>query len=326
MKISVIGKSNQLYWLENIVSAFLDAGCQVQPLAYNKLGFYADSTRTLLKAFNKQKSVLFNTRFIGKNLDEFEPDLILVISPLLLPVDLSDLVSNYTKAVKVAWVGDLFSQSATTYFNFYDHVFFTDTGFLSLLNADNNSKYSYLPLAVNEKLFFDKGLSRSNSMVFIGSSTDNRNHFIENLNPETDITLMGNRWKSRLSQKARNNVVIKSRKLSITDVAGVYNKSNFVLNMRHAENVINGLNMRTFEAMSTGCCVLQDAVADATFLFEDKKELLVYEDEEHLYQLWKWLVSDPASLQDIQSRAKQHVLAKHTYSHRAKQMINMLLN
>jgi len=324
MKIAVIGKFNQLNWLENITDAFSRLGHNVLAIKYNKLGFVADLKRNILKKKDKNKASKFNVEVIEKQLERFDPELIVIISPLLLTPNLSLMLDRFERAIKVAWVGDKFRDEQIELLQNYDQIYFTDTGFIDLIDQDKNDHFDYLPLAYNDRIFNDRKHKRSNNIVFIGSSTENRNEFIQKLDSSVELTLIGNRWRKRLPELNNHNISIINKKLSIAEVATEYNHHNFVLNMKHAENVINGLNMRTFEALATGACMLQDNVKDVALHFEAGKDLMVYETADDLSIIWNELVRDTNKLKTIQKNAIEAVETNHTYVHRAEKILDNL--
>ncbi len=321
MKVAVIGKQNQLHWLSHVVSAYKRDSDDVLEVAYNNLGILTDSIRGIKKLINKSDAEAFNVSIVERQLTLFKPDLILVISPLFLPISLSQLIGNKFSCLRVAWIGDVPNLSAAQYLECFDHVFATDTGFLPIIKSlSQDISCSYLPLAADEELFVNKYERRSDSIIFIGSSTDNRNKFICELPESLKLILVGNRWKTRLSKSCLNSFEIINKNIKLSQLITYYNQYNFILNMKSSENVLSGINMRTFETMAMGCCLLNDDVEDLNLHFENGKHLLVYQNADDLYRLWELMLYDRNKMVLIQNNAASQVRNNHTYKHRIASM------
>ena len=50
----------------------------------------------------------------------------------------------------------------------------------------------------------------------------------------------------------KKNTEYIDKNININQVVDEYNLSQFILNIKHEHNVVNGLNMRTFEAIASG--------------------------------------------------------------------------
>lgn len=109
-------------------------------------------------------------------------------------------------------------------------------------------------------------------------------------------------------------------------LADIYSRYRWALNMRNENNVIHGLNHRSFEPYMQGTPVLHDDLADLPQCFEPGREILVYRDAEQLNDLSHRAERESSWLLEIGARGKQRVLAEHTYEHRAQTIMNDLLS
>ena len=135
------------------------------------------------------------------------------------------------------------------------------------------------------------------------------------------IKLIGPKWgKENISK----NINYKNQILSINDVAKEYNSSQFILNIKHEHNILNGLNMRTFEAISSGSCLIQDYVKDIDLNFEINKDIVVYNNLEELNELVLKLQKDKAFLNKITTNGEKLVSSKHTYLNRVDKIMEDL--
>lgn len=81
---------------------------------------------------------------------------------------------------------------------------------------------------------------------------------------------------------------------------------------------------RVFEAAGAGACIITDYWKGIDYFLEPEKEILVASNGEDVAGLLSSLT--PAKARQIGNAAREKVMAKHTYHHRAEQVENILLN
>jgi spore maturation protein CgeB len=102
------------------------------------------------------------------------------------------------------------------------------------------------------------------------------------------------------------------------DMALSYSQSKIVFNMVK----LDGLNMRIFEALGCGRLLITNRVNNGVEdLFIDKKELVLYNDAEDLISLVRYYLENEDERETIAQRGQKKVYAKHTYYHRAKDLL-----
>lgn len=105
------------------------------------------------------------------------------------------------------------------------------------------------------------------------------------------------------------------------EMATKYAQSKLVLNRS-----INGdVNMRVFEALCSGSCLVTDRVPDLAKLgFVDGVHYAGYYGPGDLAQLTRALLDDEPTRERIAAAGRQFVLEKHTYTHRAAALLEKL--
>lgn len=317
MKTLIIGKKNLLFWSENLSEAFTENNIENKILFLNELGFVENLKRNFLKIISKDLMYENISKVINIEIKNYKPDLIVVISPFLFNEKIFQSLDFFPNIIKCAWVGDRFSELRINIARKFDHIFYTDSFFVEDGKKFNFPNGSYLPLAVNQNKFFDKKQKREEQLLFIASYTSQRMQFLEQIN-SIDLKVIGSKWKK---DTFKNNVNCINKNISIDSVVKEYNLSQFILNIKHEHNVYNGLNMRTFEAIASGGCLLQDYVKDVEINFEIDKEILVYNNIEELNELILKMKKDKLAMNKIIESGKKLVLEKHTYKNR----MNMIL-
>ena len=317
MKTLIIGKRNMLLWLENLSEAFSHKNVENKILFLNELGFIEDLKRNIFKLVSKDLMYANISKIIYGEIKKFQPDLIIVISPFMFNEKIFECFDNFSNIVKCAWIGDRFTTSHKNIANKFDHLFYTDSFFLEEGKIFDFPNGSYLPFAVNENRFFDKNQKREERLLFIASYTKQRMEFLKQIS-SIDLKLIGAKWQKEYLKK---NTEYVDKNININQVADEYNLSQFILNIKHEHNVVNGLNMRTFEAIASGGCLLQDYVKDIEINFEINKNILVYNNIEELNELILKMRKDKLIMNNLIKNGKELVLEKHTYKNRVNKIL-----
>lgn len=314
MNILIISKKNMLYWAENLTDSLISQNFNVENLFVNKIGKISNFKRNLLKVISKELMYKYISEMIEKKISTFNPDLIIVISPFMFNSKIFDCFDNFPNILKYAWIGDKFKSEHIISANKFDKLFCTDTSFLDDSKKMLFPESIYLPLAVNEKNFFNRNQKRKSKLLFIGSYTKQRLEFLNKINA-INLKLIGPKWNK---VDFSNNITYLNKTISINDVVNEYNSSKFILNIKHEHNVLNGLNMRTFESIASGACLLQDYVKDVELNFEINKNIIVYNNLDELNELIIKLQKDKIFFKNIVINGEKHILSKHTYKNRTE--------
>ena len=107
----------------------------------------------------------------------------------------------------------------------------------------------------------------------------------------------------------------------LQDMAQIYGKSRIVFNRA----VRNDINMRVFEGMASGALLVTDAVHDNGMfdLFEPGRHFVAYETEDDLFRKIDYYLEHEDERKAIAKRGRELVLAKHTYAHRAAEVVRI---
>jgi len=109
-------------------------------------------------------------------------------------------------------------------------------------------------------------------------------------------------------------------RLSSIETAETYSRSRLVLN----ENLFPALNLRLFEALACGSAVLTEANAPGlNELFIDKTHLIAYSSGDLLDKI-DYYLSQEAERENIAFTGAKEIREKHTFHHRAEELIRVL--
>ncbi|MBW6481211.1 MAG: glycosyltransferase [Bacteroidales bacterium] len=266
----------------------------------------------------------FSFQKFEKKLKEFCPDTIFLIAPMFLKREYFEIIDKFKEKNKlkvVGWVGDSFKKEKENIekLSLIDRLYYTDTGFFDIYSADN---VEYLPLATDPKIFIEKGFIYKNkyNCSFVASRTPGRASFLKELKCCVDV--FGPGWNNNGIQGKAHN--FKSTKLHISKVSNIYARSRMVLNLKNENNVINGLNQRSFDPCAAGSLLLHDYVADIDLNYEVGKEILVFRSEEEFSELYKKCMIDSEFRRKISENGRKRVASCHTFTDRVEKVLSGL--
>lgn len=230
------------------------------------------------------------------------PDVILVVDPVRKKFDFSkfdaptayyaiDSHVAFDQHVKDAHVQD------------YDFVFVAQKDDIPKYREVGCEKVYWLPLACDPDINKRYKLPMKHDLCFVGK-----------VPPKTE--------REQIIRKIKKEFNIFVGHKYLHDMARVFSQSRIVLNKSHAGD----LNMRVFETMSCGRLLLTDRIANGLEeLFTDKRHLVIYDDLNDLAEKIRYYLRNAAEREKIAAQGQKEVQRKHTYSHRAKYILNTVL-
>lgn len=107
-----------------------------------------------------------------------------------------------------------------------------------------------------------------------------------------------------------------------TEIGAIYSKSRIGFNY----SINNDVNMRMFEVLSCGAMLLTNRIKNNGFdeIFEDRKNVVVYRNPRELFKLAEYYLSHDKEGGGIAACGYELVMAKHTYLHRAKLLLEKI--
>jgi hypothetical protein len=138
--------------------------------------------------------------------------------------------------------------------------------------------------------------------------------------PQTDFLVAGKAFDVDLGAVRREGV------LSINDWRVQACKSKINLNVTRSTHatVYASSTARLFELASLGCCVVSDPYDGLASWFRPGSELHVVESADEACETYTRLLADDAARCETGAAARAAVVARHTYQHRARQVLSAL--
>ena len=317
--VLIVGRSlSTLPWVEDCVAGFSAAGARVRSFNTHGNGRWNRIRYRFLKKISAHLAQTDALADFERVLDGIQPQLVLFIAPFH-QTEFILAAKARSRAIIAAWVGDRFSREDVVPAAACHKLYFSDSGFLTLAaEFDFTTASTWLPLATSTRQA--AAARRKLQGVFVGNPTQHRQALLASV--ARPLRVLGPGWE--LSSLPQHEV--SARRIQPASLAAIYASHAWALNIRNENNVIHGLNHRSFEPFVQGTPVFHDDVADLGRCFEPEREILVYQDPEHLSELSQRAERSPAWVAHIGARGQRRVLAEHTYAHRARTILNDLFN
>lgn len=280
----------------------------------NKLNFKYSVLKALSKITSNSNNVIkIQLLQLTDYIKNFKPTVVFFVGVFFLPVELLALCKE--KNVRVAaWAGDAFGEEKREFKNYIDYLYVSDSALLEVSKKIGFNSVELLQFGYNPKLHFDYQQKRDNYINFIGSFTKERDEIFSYLT-DYNLHIEGINWDKLTCHS--DKWIVKNGKLNQKEVVGIYNSTISTLNVAQKDNVINMVNMRTFEAIASGSCMLNDYVKDIELCFEPNKEILVYKNKDELLELTQKVLHDRKFVDTIVKNGI-HRMKNDGYSYKEK--------
>jgi len=186
----------------------------------------------------------------------------------------------------------------------FDYVFIAQREYLERFR-EQGLNAQWLPLGCDPGIHAAHDVPKKYDVGFVGSLTSN--------NPRRTALLKA------LSEKTN----LYAQRCFLDDMARVFSASRIVFNCA----VNNDLNMRVFEALSTGSLLVTDMAWNSgqETLFRDGEDYALYRHDDLLPDTVGFYLDNESLRERIGGRGRRLVHAAHTYLHRAEDLLNVAL-
>lgn len=190
----------------------------------------------------------------------------------------------------------------------FDHTFVAQHEYVERLVANGVSEVEWLPLAFSPDILPPHVPARDTDIAYVGSDNSR-------LHPERS---------AMLAALAAAFPAHRFGRATPREMGEIYSRARIVFNRA----VNNDINMRVFEAMGAGAVLVTDRVVDNGMeaLFDEGIHYLTYKDRNDLISVVSSLLADTARLRAIGEAAQAQIMERHTYQHRADQILAKLQN
>ena len=312
MRLFLLGKALSItHWLEDAAGAFRAQGHHVE-IGFVRRPWLAESLEARLAQTLAAR--------LAKRVSRSNTAMVLSIGGLHAPLPTIERVAAApSRPPLVAWVGDLFDESARPLADLHDLIAYTDTALVARHRALGfRAPAIYLPHAVDPALQPPAREHRLQRMVFVGNPTAGRRRAVRSI--DEPVAVIGPGWR-RADAPWHD---IRPQRVPARTARKIYAGSLAALNLRNEINVLDGLNQRNFEPCLMGAAVVTDAQPDLELCFDPGREVLVWRDFASLNEAYRRLLRDPHEATRLALRGQARVLADHTYARRLESLMATL--
>lgn len=217
---------------------------------------------------------------------------------------------------------------------YYDYVFvIQEDGFPEQVEAAGAGSAIYLPSACDPSIHKpvqvteEERLRWGSDVSFVGAGYNNRQHMFATLT-KFDFKIWGTEWA--VAPPFDRFVQELGRRISPEDYVKIFNSTKINLNL-HSSSERDGvepngdfINPRTFELAACGAFQLVDGRTLLPDLFDVENELVTFSDRAELHHKIEYYLEHPEEREPYVSRARERVLAEHTYEHRMRSMLGAI--
>ncbi len=274
------------------------------------------------------------SKLIQAKVEQCKPDLVLCLAQA--PMNTQTLKRLRQDGVPTAmWFVEDFRLFTywRTFAPHYDFFFVIQKEpFLSELAAAGVENVLYLPLAALPE-FHKPGVPDSaeqqrfgSDLSFLGAGYPNRRVAFRRLLP-FDFKIWGTEWDG--DSLLLEQVQLQGARISSEDAVKIYNSSKINLNLHSSvqvKDLVTGgdfVNPRTFELAACGAFQLVDKRGLMPELFAED-DLATFESLDELVEKIQYFLDHPAERQAYSQRARQRVLAEHSYEKRMQSLLEFV--
>jgi spore maturation protein CgeB len=259
-----------------------------------------------------------------KRISWFSPDLIFCIHGQRF----GEEILRDTKAFKIGWwiEPDPNKEALIHHAMPFDIYLSYDSEVVSYLNNRGIRSIYQSHVAQANQFYPIPNLDKEIDILFYGNWSPWREEVLHAAFGITqNISLYGNSWikKSKLFSKANLKKIWKGKAINGSDLNAIINKSKIVLNAQRMKNHTTGIDTRSFDVLASGNLLLTDATHDLYRHFDDKKDLLIYNDLTHLEQYILVILSDQIDVGKIKNSGKGNVIENYTYRNLCLKILNI---
>jgi 2-polyprenyl-3-methyl-5-hydroxy-6-metoxy-1,4-benzoquinol methylase len=185
----------------------------------------------------------------------------------------------------------------------FDYVFLAQRAYIPRFKEAGIQRVFWLPLACDPEIHKGVEGEKRYDIGFVGSITQN------------------NQRRKLLLDTLSKNFNLHTERCFLEDMASVFGKSRIVFNSA----INDDLNMRVFEALSSGSMLLTDEASGSglTDFFNDREHLVIYNDQ-NLVELARYYLEHPEERERIACTGRKEALSKHTYDQRVIEMLSQI--
>lgn len=328
-KVLIIGPKFYGY-NQSIANAFSKLGYTYQVIEYLpgevaslKEKFIYHTSRNKQLFFAKQEKK-FNDAVL-KIYHEFKPELVFIVQGNQIH---KHTLEQMQGAKKVLWMMDSIFRAAGAFKirHDVDAIFLFEKTDVAKLWEEEKIQATFLPLALDETVYYPKNKSTEIDILFIGALYQKRIDFLSAVVkrfPGKVIKIYG-RYYAPLRRpgyhfKRKDKHIFLNKNITPEKVNDLYNQSRICINIHHDQSKY-GVNQRFFEISGSKSFQLVDTNPYIDEYFTPH-EMVTYTNLDNLLDKIEQVFSGTMDTKEPSENAYQKILSNHTFTHRIKDIL-----
>jgi glycosyltransferase involved in cell wall biosynthesis len=214
----------------------------------------------------------------------------------------------------------------------YDGIILNSEGVITKLRELGFSNLFVVDFGADPNLFNFNESKQDIDVGFYGYGLFNRREAIKYLMIEPSKALPQFSFRVQVNENMDLGLVKydspneEKKDLVLTSIKPFCNRSKINLNITRESfaKTYASSTARLFELASMECCIVSNPVYGLEKWFKPNAEIFVARDSKEAVELYNWLISSNKVRRKVGEAARNRVLKEHTYSHRAKEFIEIL--
>lgn len=198
----------------------------------------------------------------------------------------------------------------------FDYVFFNQKRAVDEYNETHENKAIWLPHAAEPQVYPKIEIVKKWDVCFIGHQQET-----VNFNGFTRTDALDRLFKEFPNFYYGSRHPAFPEKNLFEDAGKKFSQSRIVFNI----SVKDDINMRVFEALSTGSFLLTNEVPTLSDLFQDGKHLVMYKTLDEMVEKAKFYLFNEELREEIALEGHKEFIKHHTYKHRVEKILNVVL-
>lgn len=278
----------------------------------------------ILKQLDLKLLTAHNDRAILGSIKKCKPDLFLTIYGFNHSAELVTLLRQQGITTACWWLNDPFQfDRSLVKAACYDFYFTNAEGSVAEYRQNGVPDAHYLPVGINPAVHRPlENCPKKYRVLFAGDWKKIREEILVEVAKDFPLALVGP-WRKKLAENSplRNNI-ISDGFFTPEEMVRFFNEADIVINIHTwFQTSAYGVNPRLFE--TCGCRALQisDRKADIARLYEEGKEVVLYDTVPELKNMIAYYLDHPAEREQIAENGYRRTVRDHTYRHRMTELL-----
>lgn len=194
----------------------------------------------------------------------------------------------------------------------FDYVFFNQKDAVEEYNKTHENKAVWIPHAAEPKAYPKIEIIKKYDVGFVGHVQD-----VKNFNGFTRTDALDRLFKEFPNFYYSSRHPAFPDKNLFEDAARKFSLSKIVFNI----SIKDDINMRVFEALSTGSFLLTNWIPTIDHLFIDGKNLVTYKTLDEMVDKAKYYLNHEKEREKIAESGYEAFMKNHTYKHRVERIL-----